>query len=152
MRRRTHRDTRVRSSAASDGYQRQVALDAYRVLTAALSVSKATAVYSDPANGLVNPKAIPGAILTYTITIVNNGTGTATGISISDIVDEITTGTVAFSTQFNDNTTTCAAAQGIAVKDGSDAAPLCQTNVGYADSANFAGITATSAGRALAAG
>jgi uncharacterized repeat protein (TIGR01451 family) len=136
----------------TEGDASAVALDAYRVLTAALSVSKATAVYSDPANGLVNPKAIPGAILTYTITIVNNGTGTATGISISDIVDEITTGSLAFNTQYNDSTTTCSAAQGIAVKDGSEAAPLCKTNLGDADSANFAGITATAAGLALAAG
>ncbi|MFT6388506.1 MAG: putative repeat protein (TIGR01451 family) [Cellvibrionaceae bacterium] len=136
----------------TEGDASAVALDAYRVLTAALSVSKTTAVYSDPANGLVNPKAIPGAILTYTITIVNNGTATATGISISDIIEEITTGTVAFSTQYDDSTTTCAAAQGIAVKDGSEAAPLCKTNVGDVDSANFTGITATAAGLALAAG
>lgn len=136
----------------TEGDASAVALDAYRALTAALTVSKVTAVYSDPANGLVNPKAIPGAILTYTITIVNGGTGTATGISISDIVDEISTGTLAFNTQFDDSTTTCTVAQGIAVKDGSEAAALCKTNVDDADSANFAGITATAAGLALAAG
>jgi uncharacterized repeat protein (TIGR01451 family) len=138
----------------TEGDASAVALDAYRVLTAALTVSKATAVYSDPANGLVNPKAIPGAILTYTITIANGGTGTATGISIQDIVDEITTGTVAFNPQYGDGTTTCAAAQGIAVKDGSEVAAVCKTNLADADSADFTAgtVTVAAAGLTLGAG
>jgi uncharacterized repeat protein (TIGR01451 family) len=136
----------------TEGDASAVALDAYRVLTAALTVSKTTAVYSDPANGTVDPKAIPGAILTYTITIVNNGTGAATGISITDIVDEITTGTVAFNTQYGDGTTTCAAAQGVAVKDGADSVPACKTNLADGDSADFTTITATAAGLTLAGG
>ena len=129
-----------------------VALDAYRVLTAALTVTKATAVYSDPANGTASPKAIPGAILTYTITIVNNGTGTATGISVSDVVDEISTGTVSFNTVYVDATITCAAAQGIVVKDGTDVAGLCKSNIADLDSADFTGIVATATGLTLAGG
>lgn len=135
----------------TEGDASAVALDAYRLVTAALTVSKTTEVYSDPANLLVNPKAIPGAILTYTISIVNGGLGTATGISIQDIVDEITTGTVAFNTQYNDGTTICAAGNGIAVKDGSELAALCKTNVSGDDSADFTGITVTAAGLTLAA-
>lgn len=136
-----------------EGDASAVALDAYRLVTAALTVSKTTAVYWDPANLLVNPKAIPGAILTYTISIVNGGSGTATGISIQDIVDEITTGTVAFNTLYNDGTTSCAAAQGIAVKDGGEGAAVCKTNVSGDDSADFtAGTTVTAADLTLANG
>jgi hypothetical protein len=135
----------------TEGDASAVALDAYRLVTAALTVSKTTAVYSDPANGLINPKAIPGAILTYTITIVNGGLGIATGISIQDIVDEITEGTVAFNTQYNDGTTICLAGSGIAVKDGSELAALCKTNVSADDSADFTGITVTAAGLTLGA-
>jgi uncharacterized repeat protein (TIGR01451 family) len=135
----------------TEGDASAVALDAYRVLTAALTVSKTTAVYSDPANGTVNPKAIPGAIITYTITIVNNGSGTATGISITDIVDEITTDTVAFNTLYNDGSTICTA-EGIAVKDGSEASALCKTNLADTDSADFTSITATATDLTLAAG
>ena len=135
----------------TEGDASAVALDAYRVLTAALTVSKTTAVYSDPANGTTNPKAIPGAIITYTITIVNNGSGTATGISITDTVDEITTGTVAFNTLYDDGSTTCTA-QGIAVKDGSETIALCKTNASDTDSADFTAITATATDLTLAGG
>jgi uncharacterized repeat protein (TIGR01451 family) len=126
-----------------------VALDAYRLETATLTVSKTTAVYSDPANGTTNPKAIPGATITYTISIVNNGSGTATGISIADIVDEITAGIVAFNTLYNDGTTTCAATQGIAVKDGGEGAAICKTNLADADSADFTVGTDTVAAAGL---
>jgi uncharacterized repeat protein (TIGR01451 family) len=135
----------------TEGDASAVALDAYRILTAALTVSKTTAVYSDPANGTVNPKAIPGAIITYTITIVNNGSGTATGISITDIVDEINTGTVLFNTLYNDGATNCAA-EGIAVKDGSETSAVCKTNLADADNADFTAITATATDLTLAGG
>ena len=127
----------------TEGDASAVALDAYRVLTAVLTVSKTTAVYSDPANGTTNPKAIPGAIITYTITIVNSGTGTATGISIADVVDEIGAGTVVFNTEYVDGTTTCSTGSGIAVKDGSEGAASCKTNAADADVAEFDGTTVT---------
>lgn len=136
----------------TEGDASAVALDAYRVVTAAMTVSKTSAVYSDPANGTVNPKAIPGAIVTYTITIVNNGTGTATGINITDIVDEITAGIVAFNTLYNDGSTTCPAGQGIAVKDGSDVTAVCKTNLSDTDNADFTIITATTDGLTLTGG
>jgi hypothetical protein len=121
----------------TEGDASAIALDAYRVSTTDLSVSKVTAVYSDPANGLIDPKAIPGAILTYTITIVNNGSGVASGVSIDDIVDEITTGTVSFNLQYNTATISCAANNGIVVKDGADGSASCRTNAVDGDGANF---------------
>lgn len=40
-----------------------------------VSVSRATSLVSDPVNGATNPKAIPGAILQFAITVSNAGTG-----------------------------------------------------------------------------
>ncbi len=42
---------------------------------ARLTITKTLAVVSDPVNGATNPKLIPGAIVDYTITITNAGTG-----------------------------------------------------------------------------
>ena len=39
----------------------------------ALTVTKTSLVYSDPVNGTIFPKAIPGAFVTYTITVANPG-------------------------------------------------------------------------------
>ena len=43
----------------------------------ALTVVKSNAILSDPYNGSTNPKAIPGAVTTYTIGVSNNNAGTA---------------------------------------------------------------------------
>lgn len=40
---------------------------------AALSVSKVSSIISDPVNGTTNPKAIPGAMIEYLITVANGG-------------------------------------------------------------------------------
>lgn len=136
----------------TEGDASAVALDAYRLVTATLTVTKSTAVYSDPANGTTDPKAIPGAIITYTITIANNGSGTATDISITDIVNEITATTVVFNTLYDDGSITCATGQGIAVKDGLEPSALCKTNASGDDSADFTVITATASGLTLAGG
>lgn len=64
---------------------------------------KSQSVISDPVNGTTNPKAIPGAIIRYTV-IITNGMGAAVGradrVDISDDLDtEITTnGTVTWET------------------------------------------------------
>ena len=50
---------------------------AYRVVSAALTVTKSVAIISDPFNLAVNPKAIPGATMRYTITVQNTSTTTA---------------------------------------------------------------------------
>lgn len=44
-----------------------------RALNATLFVTKTSLVSSDPANGTVNPKAIPGAVVSYTIAVENTG-------------------------------------------------------------------------------
>lgn len=97
---------------------------------ATLEVSKTSAVYSDPINGTTGAKAIPGAVVTYTITITNPAasTATASSVSISDSLNgEIGAGHLAFQTLYDDGSTICAAGQGIVV-DG-----VCKTNASAAD-------------------
>lgn len=75
--------------AARDGIGR--AFNAYKIATAAVSMTKAAMVISDPVNLLVNPHAIPGATMQYCITISNAGPGTATNLIIADAVPAGTT-------------------------------------------------------------
>jgi hypothetical protein len=56
----------------------------YEVQAATLTVSKASAVISDPFSVAPNWKAIPGAVVEYTVTIVNNGSVAADNVSVSD--------------------------------------------------------------------
>ena len=74
------------------------AVDDFIISAASLTVTKASAVISDPFNGATNPKAIPGAVVEYTITITNAAsTATATNVAFSDsLAAEITAGTIAF--------------------------------------------------------
>jgi len=58
----------------------------YTVATAALEVTKTSSVVSDPINGTTNPKAIPGAIIEYEITVENTGTSSATSVTVTDSV------------------------------------------------------------------
>ncbi len=58
--------------------------DAYLLASASLTVTKASVVVSDPFNGAVNPKAIPGAIIRYTITVANTGAVDADAVVITD--------------------------------------------------------------------
>ena len=60
--------------------------DGYSFVTADLVISKTSTVVSDPFNGGTNPKAIPGAVVEYTISIVNNGSVDATDIAITDVL------------------------------------------------------------------
>ncbi|MEE4298009.1 MAG: hypothetical protein V2J24_01090 [Pseudomonadales bacterium] len=90
--------------------------DQIQVATALLSVTKTSRVIYDPINGLrfdvasttldgrevpvistsdsgSNPKAIPGAIVEYTITVANTGTATATDVTIvDDVPDDVSNG------------------------------------------------------------
>ncbi len=61
--------------------------DQYLVQSAALNISKALSVVSDPFNGTTNPKSIPGAVIQYVVTIQNTGAAPAGGISITDTLD-----------------------------------------------------------------
>ncbi len=66
--------------------------DEYFVVAPALTVTKTSAVISDPFNLLVNPKAIPGATMEYTITVVNAAAGApATGVVVADVIPANTT-------------------------------------------------------------
>lgn len=115
---------------------------------ATLNVTKTSAVYSDPINGIsVNAKAIPGAIVTYTILIENPVTSTATAnaITIADsLAGEIGAGHLAFNTQFDDGVDPCAAAEGIVI-DGT-----CQTNASGDDDADFTANVVNAVGPSLA--
>jgi hypothetical protein len=128
----------------------------YTVNAATLTVTKTSAVYSDPFNGTTNPKAIPGAIITYTITIANAAGGTsATSVAITDsLATEIIAGHLAFNALFNDGVNTCAAAQGIAV-DPATGTYACRTNTNDADGADWnlsAANTVTVSGLTIPAG
>ena len=72
----------VRDAAFSDS-------DAYRVLSAQLTIDKSSTVIRDPFNLAVSPKHIPGAYVQYVITISNAGaaTASATLTSITDTLD-----------------------------------------------------------------
>jgi hypothetical protein len=128
---------------------------AYQVAAAAITILKSAATYSDPFNGTTNPKAIPGAVMTYTITVANAAGGAnATNVTISD---NLTGMPVTFATQFGDGTDTCAAGQGIVVDaDGpGGAAGVCNTNAGGDDNGDFgatAGNTVTVGGLTINAG
>ena len=56
----------------------------FDVADADISVTKVSTILSDPVNGLVNPKAIPGATVEYCILISNAGAATATNIAATD--------------------------------------------------------------------
>jgi uncharacterized repeat protein (TIGR01451 family) len=65
--------------------------DVYVVGSAVLAIVKSQAVISDPFNGNSNPKAIPGAIIRYTIDISNSGTTNADLVVTSDQIPTNTT-------------------------------------------------------------
>jgi len=49
---------------------------------AQLTISKTSALVSDPVNGATNPKYIPGAIVRYTFTVTNTGPSSVTNNSV----------------------------------------------------------------------
>lgn len=60
--------------------------DGFTVQSAGLTVTKTATLISDPFNGTTNPKAIPGAIIEYVITVTNAGTLTAEDVVIADML------------------------------------------------------------------
>lgn len=77
-------DTAGASDVANDG--KFSILDDFKVQSAVISVAKTAIVKSDPVNGAVNPQAIPGAVITYTITI-SNGAAATTSANLTTITD-----------------------------------------------------------------
>jgi uncharacterized repeat protein (TIGR01451 family) len=134
------------NDAARDGIHS--ATDGYIVGAAQISVTKSSSVVSDPINGTTNAKAIPGAVVEYTITVANaaGASASATNVQVSDSLNsEITAGTVAFSTD------AYGAGQGMQVTspniNGGAATAL--TNTGDADQGSFAANVVTVGGITL---
>lgn len=67
---------------ARDG--KHSAVGTYSVNTLLVLIAKSGVVISDPTNGTVNPKAISGAKIVYTITVSVVGGGTAANVIITD--------------------------------------------------------------------
>ncbi|CCK76488.1 MAG: hypothetical protein KBT75_15415 [Oleispira antarctica] len=59
---------------------------AFIVSASDIALVKGVAILSDPINLTTNPKAIPGAIVEYTLTITNSGLIEATGVDLTDEV------------------------------------------------------------------
>jgi hypothetical protein len=134
----------VAPAADTDRDARASDRSAFRI--SAITVSKTSVVYSDPFNGTSTPRYIPGAVITYTITIDNTaGTSDATSVSISDALGALP---VTFATQFDDGVDTCAAGNGIVVNG------ACYTNAadGGSPDASFGAGTVTVSGMTVAAG
>lgn len=60
------------------------ALGEYNIGSTALDVTKSAKTVSDPINGSLLPKAIPGAIVEYCIQIKNTGSGAASDVALTD--------------------------------------------------------------------
>lgn len=78
------------AGTTTDGSTRNAkhsAVNTYTINTADIEVTKTSVVISDPENGAVFPKRIPGAVIEYTITVVNAASAEdATGLVITDVV------------------------------------------------------------------
>jgi uncharacterized repeat protein (TIGR01451 family) len=62
---------------------------AIQISAAALSMDKTVTVISDPINDTTNPKAIPGAVVEYTLTVTNTGPVIAPAVSVVDTVPAV---------------------------------------------------------------
>ena len=67
--------------------------DSYQVENANVTLAKSSLVVEDPFNGVTNPKAIPGARVTYTIDLGNTG-----DVEIDDGSGSITPSVISLST------------------------------------------------------
>lgn len=78
------------SSAAGQAGEEYNARDAsyvvYEVAAASITVTKSSAVYWDPINGFTNPKAIPGAVVLYCVSVENGGSSDAESVKVTDNV------------------------------------------------------------------
>ncbi len=125
--------------------------DAYRVGAAQITVAKSSAVISDPINLGVNPKAIPGAVVEYTVTISNDAlaSAAATNVQVTDSLNaEIVAGTVVF------DANGYAAGAGMEVTSPNIAGGVATalTNVTLDDQGDFTANVVTVGGIALNAG
>jgi hypothetical protein len=63
--------------------------DAFRVNNATITLSKSSAVTTDPVNGITNPKRIPGATIRYSLTVANTAGASADAVTITDVIDVV---------------------------------------------------------------
>ncbi len=68
-----------------------------------MAFGKTSSVLSDPLNGTIDPKAIPGAVMSYALSVTNSGPGTTTNNSIiltdplpANVTADVSNGSVVF--------------------------------------------------------
>jgi uncharacterized repeat protein (TIGR01451 family) len=74
---------RVTAQEGSEGLVHHTGIATLEVAAPDIVLVKSVSVFSDPVNGGTNPKAIPGALMLYTITATNQGGGAADGDSVA---------------------------------------------------------------------
>lgn len=89
--------------------------DEYAIAAATAQVTKTAVIVSDPLNGILAPKAIPGAVIEYCIQVKNIGAQALTAVGITDNIPTDTT-YVAGSTYVGGSV-----ALGVCVADGAQA-------------------------------
>lgn len=58
----------------------------YEIGAATITVTKSSSVYWDPINAYSSPKAIPGAVVLYCVSVENGGNASAEAVKVSDTV------------------------------------------------------------------
>lgn len=128
---------------------------AYIVSNATIGVTKTYSVVWDPINYNSTPKAIPGAIVEYTVQIANSGGAAAT---LSTITDDLQTANLSLVTAYKDANldtgtptsssgkafiVTCSAACGTRACEGAGGTKFTSTDDGPDDGIKFASPTIT---------
>ncbi len=95
-------------------------LGIYEVAAAAVTVAKTSSIISDPVNNTTNPKAIPGAIIEYCITVANgSGAATATSVNVNDLLPGDVTFVPAFGIFVDGDAACTGGANGVPLGDAS---------------------------------
>jgi uncharacterized repeat protein (TIGR01451 family) len=85
-------DDGIGADQARDGQGRAYAAFSVNITNVALTVTKTALVISDPVNGSLNPKPLPGAVVQYCLLVNNATSGTsATNVVLTDVVPTGTT-------------------------------------------------------------
>lgn len=111
--------------SARDG--RASARSAYQIVTAALTVTKSFTTQCDPLNLTTAPKSIPGSYVRYAITIVNNGTASASLGTMTDVLNT----NLDFDPDLITGAGTCASVGGTPTSAVGTGFMLVQTNRGF---------------------
>jgi uncharacterized repeat protein (TIGR01451 family) len=112
----------VFADTGNNGFE--TAIGTYVVSTATLAIAKSSSVISDPFSSSF-PKAIPGAVIEYAITLTNTGGASATGVSVGD--DLALTGLTFNNGSYN------AGASNVSITVGGGAATFCNAEAGGTD-------------------